>query len=97
MGKVKIIVIDVEVCERLKLDWLSYSIAESVYHLSNASTTGWCYANRQYFTKFLKISRTTLFRILRDLEKKKLIEIHPVTKNLRTTKIWSNTKVENNK
>lgn len=93
MEKVKFIAIDVKARDRLGLSNDMYAIADSVYHLSNHSPQnphpGWCDASKIYLGEHAGVSRATVFRHLRVLEEKKLIQ-RGVNGLFRTTEKWYN-------
>lgn len=80
-----------EAREKLELSLVEYSIADSIYHLSNnpkSKINGWCYASKESIAKFFGITSRTIFNNIEKLIKKGLVEKDEETKYLRTTQIW---------
>lgn len=77
--------------EKLGITLNEYAVADAVYHLSNNPSNdmnGWCFAAKETLGGFIGISRKSTHGIINRLIIKKLIEKHPKTNHLRTTKLW---------
>ena len=79
---------------QLDLTIEQYVLADSIHKLSTAHSPvpGWCYASKETLAGILGVARATLFRHLKALQEKGLVEGHSTHKNLlRTTKRWHST------
>ncbi len=80
---------------RIKFDLSmnEYAVADLIYHLSghpDSAYSGWCYASKNTMEDMLGIAKRNILKIIERLTEKKLIEKHPITKHLKTTKRWYN-------
>jgi hypothetical protein len=77
---------------RFELSCNEYCIADKIYHLANnpANDSRWCYASRTTLGEMLGFTKPTVLTIIKTLVSKNLVEMHPQTKHLRTTKLWYN-------
>lgn len=78
---------------QLGLNIDQYVLADSIHKLSgmHSPVPGWCIASKGSLATTLDIPERTLYRLLKSLRAKNLIEIHPETRHLRTTKKWYQT------
>ncbi|NEM96185.1 helix-turn-helix domain-containing protein [Pontibacter burrus] len=77
--------------KKLGLTLNEYSVAASIYHLSNnpkAPVKGWCSASKEQLANFIGISRRTVCTILNTLLGKGLIERQEETSFLRSSSKW---------
>ena len=70
----------------------AYAILDTVYRLCTnpeAPVKGWCSAKRNWFVENLMIPRTTLWRKVDHLIESDLLDEHPDTGHLKTTRRWN--------
>jgi len=80
-----------QVREELGITMEDYCVADSVYHLANnpkSKIKGWCFSSKKYISEFIKLNERYVFRSLKKLIEKNLIEKDEITKHIRTTEIW---------
>lgn len=85
--------------KKLGLTRMEYELADTIYHLSNhtgSSYPGWCYAPRKTLQEILEVSNRQIYKMLKILQDKDLIEEHPITKHLKTKIAWYNNVIINN-
>jgi hypothetical protein len=70
--------------KKLGLTPMEYCVCDSIHKLSKE----WCSKSKKGLAEFLGISEREVFRIIRKLLEKKLIEKDPKTKHLKTTQRW---------
>jgi hypothetical protein len=95
---IKYTTINHEARVELGLSQNEYSIADSIYHLSNnpkAKSSGWCNAKKDTLAEFIGIHKRTVIRIINDLvEAGLLIRKGPKSTLLKTTSKWYEIVVE---
>ena len=81
-----------EVRDKLGLTIAEYCIGDLIDRLSNSPESkkmaGWCFASREYLAECLGYKKLTAIRAIDKLVKLGLIEKHPTTKYVRTTRKW---------
>ena len=92
MQKLNFTTINHEARLKFSLTTDEYCVADIIHNMatnpSNAKS-GWCYAKKETIADFLGISRASIFRALKRLNEKKLIEKHEELPNLiKTTSLW---------
>ena len=75
---------------RYGLSCNDYCVADIVHRLANnpANDSKWCYASRQTLGDMLGLSKVSILKIIDTLVGVGLVEMHPETKQLRTTEAW---------
>jgi len=99
MGEINYTTINHTARIKLGLSWLEYGLADLIYHLSNkpdSASPNWCYASKEWLGKSLGITRQHIHKNTNRLIKLGIIEKHPTTKYLKTTKLWFDNVITNN-
>ena len=77
--------------KNLGLNLNEYVLADNTIHkLSSvhSAVSGWCYASKEKLAESLGLTDRTVYRMLKRLEELNLIETHPQSRHIRTTKAW---------
>ena len=78
--------------EKLGLTVSEYCVADLIDRLANSpesrKISGWCFASREYLGQCLGYTKRTVLYAIDKLVKAGLVEKHPATKYVRTTKKW---------
>ena len=80
-----------QVREYLGITMEDYCVADSIYHLSanpDNKIKGWCFASKKYISDFIRLNERYVFRSIKKLIEKNLVEKDEATKHIRTTKLW---------
>lgn len=75
---------------RLGLSLNEYCVADSIHKLSHNPNFPWCVQTREKLGEFLGISKRSIIEMVKRLDEKGIVEIHPETGHTRTTEKWIN-------
>jgi len=85
---------------KMGLNQLQYGVADCIDKLASGKSRypGWCYADKEYLATVLGVTEPTIYKALKDLKKKGIIEQSKSYKKLlRTTCYWKKILSEKNK
>lgn len=90
-SKIRYSIVFHDLMEEAGLSYKEYLLCNMVYKLQTNEASkykGWCYASRQYISDFLKVSKSTVLRLIDSTIKKGFIEKNDNTNFLRATGKW---------
>jgi hypothetical protein len=87
--------INYNLCEKFNISVHEYCVLDSIYQLStspmNKKEMGWCYATNQSIGEWIRLSASSVSKIITRLTQLNLIEVKPQTNNQlrKTTDLWN--------
>ena len=79
--------------KELGLSLVEYVLADTINKLSSVHSPvpGWCIASKETLARGLNITERQVFRLIKALTEKRLVEVHPDTHHLRASETWYST------